>query len=849
MELAMPIDEKTTRFGLELPAQANTLKNDVNRLRDALNVIDQKAVIMDAQGKVEVSQLNDVVPLLDANKLIEASVLPASVVQFEAGQTKLVQAQLPDELFHTSWQVAQENLMVDLVDAKIGDIATLTGSGRVFELKETPPTERDNWKESVQVAITKVNGQPLLANTFNGDLQVAESGINTNITQLEGLTGPLRLGGQGRSGYEAVTYDQLVGAMGTSGGASMSGVMNNFIGAVEWFMGTRPNFPSGHEPADGQLLERAKYPDIWAAIKNGLIKCVRDSSWTASTTGRANFSFGDGDIDTGTTFRMPDLNGIRKAGDGMLGAGLPASVPGLFLRGDGSADAGTAGSVRQNAVPNITGTINFHGSGADDGNSGTVLAGSTGSLVQLGQMSKYVRGSSLLASGASSFGSASLDASKSHAAYGRNEGTGSPTTEVRPNSASGIWIIRVSGSFTAANTEFNVISSEAVEPASNTTLHGGIIKSRINVAGKTRVMASDYANFVWGSAGGTASHNVDVVAYNADGTIASNATYQFQANGQLVIPRGNTGYANLWSGAAVKIVDWMGTNGAESFQSFIAGSAGTTSQGFYGGVSFGMMTTGGVGFPKAQISVAARDKDSSGNFGDVKAFRFSPSGDIETPFLQVNGVQAMGWGECGNRHGLIWNPLYNIGTNYSFYSALSFKTCTPGGYNTTQHIGQIHGNASAFAQVCWGAWGDDDGKYNSRIQIGPNDGSITFIHADPSNPKGSSQTVNMTPTSDITLKRDVQDYDGRQSLDNIEAMELKTFIFKDDVQNRVRRGVIAQQVEQIDPQYVKTRTYVLGEGVERVQKELDSNVLLLDALAAIKVLSARVAELEAKLEA
>lgn len=831
----MPIDDRTKRFDLELPAQANTLKNDVARLRDAMNVLDEKAAILDAQGKVSPEQLKDVVPLLNKG-IIDPANLPTDVVRLLPGETTLSPVQLPPEFMRAVFDVAQENLLVDL-DAKIGDMAHITSSGRVFELKGVPATNRDNWKESVQVAISKVNGKPLLPANFNGDLQVATPGVNDNITSLTGLNGPLRLGGEGQFDYEAVTLGQLKGAMGTSGGASMSGVMNNFIGAVEWFNGSRSALPAGYIPADGQLVSRTapETKDLWTAVDKGLFVKISDTEWVngpspnAGSQYRGKYSTGNGT----TTFRVPDLNGMQLN-----------SIRALFLRGDAAGQAipaiGTVGEVLPSAAPNLFGTIASAGTGIfqPSYNSGIFSTGNR----------DYNDAASGTPNAASNI--VSVDASKASPAYGRkNANQVDPANEVRTNSVNGIWLIRANGSFNAANSEFNCISSDASAPPANTTVHGGILKSRYVTEGKTRVAASSYANFIWGSGAGIAAHNIDVVAYNADGTVASNATYQFQANGQVTIPRGNTGYANLWNGAAIKIQEWMATAGTESFQSFIGGSAATQGAGYYGGVSYGMMTTGGNAFPKAQISVAARDKDASGNFNDVRTFRFSPTGDIETPYLQLNGVQGMGWNECGSRNGLIWNPVYNIGTNYSFYSALSYRTVvSEAKWTTTQHLGQIHGSQDAFAQGCWGVWGRTDGAYNSRIQIGPADNVITFVHGDPSVPGGINSTVTFNPSSDITLKRDVQDYDGQQSLDNIEAMELKTFIFNDDAQNRVRRGVIAQQLEQIDPLYVKNRTYTLGDGQVREQKELDTAALLLDALAAIKVLSARVKELEAKLE-
>lgn len=102
--------------------------------------------------------------------------------------------------------------------------------------------------------------------------------------------------------------------------------------------------------------------------------------------------------------------------------------------------------------------------------------------------------------------------------------------------------------------------------------------------------------------------------------------------------------------------------------------------------------------------------------------------------------------------------------------------------------------------------------------------------------------------SDINYKENVVDYDGRESLENINAMNLVKFTYKDDEQKRERRGVIAQQVREIDPCYVKESdtSYQDEDGnvVENKRLVLDTNPLLMDALCAIKALSAQVDELK-----
>ncbi|HFD7036505.1 tail fiber domain-containing protein [Klebsiella michiganensis] len=116
-------------------------------------------------------------------------------------------------------------------------------------------------------------------------------------------------------------------------------------------------------------------------------------------------------------------------------------------------------------------------------------------------------------------------------------------------------------------------------------------------------------------------------------------------------------------------------------------------------------------------------------------------------------------------------------------------------------------------------------------------------------------------TSDKNLKHDIKPTDGMKSLSNINAMKLVTFIYNDDESGRQRRGVIAQQLQKIDPCYVKVSKGVVnhpaikddeGNEIESEHQEiieklvLDSNPLLMDALSAIQVLSREISELRAE---
>ncbi|EOE6650904.1 tail fiber domain-containing protein [Enterobacter hormaechei] len=110
----------------------------------------------------------------------------------------------------------------------------------------------------------------------------------------------------------------------------------------------------------------------------------------------------------------------------------------------------------------------------------------------------------------------------------------------------------------------------------------------------------------------------------------------------------------------------------------------------------------------------------------------------------------------------------------------------------------------------------------------------------------SSSTIPWTQmqavgTSDINFKKDITELDTEIALANIDAMEFVSFRYKDDDSEAVRRGVIAQQVKKIDPQYVHS-----AEGVGKMT--LDLNPLLMDALAAIKALSMKVTELSQEVD-
>lgn len=116
------------------------------------------------------------------------------------------------------------------------------------------------------------------------------------------------------------------------------------------------------------------------------------------------------------------------------------------------------------------------------------------------------------------------------------------------------------------------------------------------------------------------------------------------------------------------------------------------------------------------------------------------------------------------------------------------------------------------------------------ITFGNNSGTVNYLFA-------------KSPVSDRALKHDIARIDTQVAYDNVMAMEYSSFVYNYDKKETVRRGFIAQQLEEIDPQYV--RKYANANGKESLA--LDENVLLLDLVATVQHLAAKVEALESKL--
>jgi hypothetical protein len=738
------VDNKTPRLDMPLPDAQNFLQDDVGRLIETINDLDKVVALVGDDGKLKPEQLPDNAAQWDANKKIDDAVLSDKVVLLD-DTGKIPVGKIPAAAMPSYRDVSNEIAMTQLV-ALPGDFCHRLDNDKYYVLVKSPATVTANWRELPPSAVYSVNGQ-------SGDITgIAKSGVNSDITRLTGLQGPVALPADGVSPYDAVTLRQL--SQVTAGqGATMNGVMNNFIGAVEWFNGTRAMLPAGYIAADGQTLTRtnAATIDLWAAVNAGMFISCSEKDWltgspSAPTWNRASYSLGDG----ATTFRVPDLNGGFTA-QTINGTAYSGSLGAIHLVGQGADNppnwpGRSSGHMYPQAVPNITGNPN---------STALTYASNVGNDVGAGAF----KNTDVQAMGGTGTGGTvarynyynfTFDASKSDSSYGRNG------LYNNPNDAAGIWIIRASGAFQAANTTFDCINSDATLPPVGTSVTSGQINVRYLNAGKTLCAAGFNSSM---PIGGSPSGVWGVAKWSDTTNALSWRHMDFD-----------------WETQSLKLTGRFQGGGAllYSFRSMAV-----------------QMVTDSTTMKFVQADVT----------------------NANMAYKQISQIFS------SNRAGQIW---------------------TVEGWS-----GAISDSTSDVSRMSWACGFCDGGGY-SRAWMLRNDAMIVSpngrgLMLDGAGEIKLSTIIDATkPTSDITLKDNITAFDIGISLLKVNALEIKSFMMKDDATKTVRRGVIAQQARNVDKAYV-------DGSIDHLRME--PYPLLIDALASIQVLTQRNDALEKRLAA
>lgn len=305
--------------------------------------------------------------------------------------------------------------------------------------------------------------------------------------------GSTPLAGDPVNDYDAATKRWVENLVNTGTvGPSMNGVMNYGVGDFH-LRDSRAYIQPYEVVADGQLLNRADWPELWAYAQ--MLTPIADADWLADPTKRGKYSLGNGT----TTFRVPDRNGVQTG-----------SIDSLYGRGDGG-NSSLDGAVIESGAPDIQGSIRTVSAAAVFENSGqsgafynqeaTYPYADLGSITAPGATQNYPR-------------RVGFSANRSNSVYGRT------TTEIRPKSFIGVWVIRASGGFVAANTSWSVINADNSTPETGVNVIGGKVQSQYK-----NPSSSQYATLYSGSAWGSACF----AAIEAQGT--GTHTYKFYEDG------------------------------------------------------------------------------------------------------------------------------------------------------------------------------------------------------------------------------------------------------------------------------------------------------------------------------
>ncbi|ENL8725217.1 tail fiber domain-containing protein [Citrobacter amalonaticus] len=124
---------------------------------------------------------------------------------------------------------------------------------------------------------------------------------------------------------------------------------------------------------------------------------------------------------------------------------------------------------------------------------------------------------------------------------------------------------------------------------------------------------------------------------------------------------------------------------------------------------------------------------------------------------------------------------------------------------------------------------------------------LTFLRAHP-----------LQGTSGLAFKHGVKDADLAEAVNRIDALRMVNFVYNDDEQKRVRFGVIAEEAEQVAPQYIKHNSEpvadILDEEGNKIGEEtrdrpsVDNNPIVMDLLGYVKHLKAEIEMLKTALK-
>ncbi|MEL7553142.1 hypothetical protein AAGV37_24960 [Pseudomonas protegens] len=305
-----------------------------------------------ADAAVPATALGDSVPQL-INGVVPASQLPSFVDDVLEFPTL--------EDFPEAGETGKIYIAVNDGDSPTNPTRQYRWSGSAFVLIPSSPGSTDQVPEGAtnqyftqsRVRSTTLSGLGALVNaailatdTVLQAFAKLQGQLNAKLGKSEVAADASKLGGQSASYYTATMTGATASTNGVKGlvpapaiadkdrflkgDGSFGDVGGLPVGSlIPWHM-SEASLPSGHIPANGQLIDRSVFPQLWTLVS---AVAVTDAQWLADDNLQARFSAGDGS----TTFRMPDINGKRTGG----------TMPAMFLRGYGRGSNGYPGNAQR----------------------------------------------------------------------------------------------------------------------------------------------------------------------------------------------------------------------------------------------------------------------------------------------------------------------------------------------------------------------------------------------------------------------------------------------------------------------------------------------------------------------
>ena len=251
----------------------------------------------------------------------------------------------------------------------------------------------------------------------------------------------------------------------------------------------------------------------------------------------------------------------------------------------------------------------------------------------------------------------------------------------------------------------------------------------------------------------------------------------------------------------------------------------------------GLVRSGDVSMSNVQMNVISPTKGSS-------SFIWYPHGVYHSERHQA-APYATSWNGAAENGQCPYYVKTATNNDSGYAVGLSVGNVASGGYNTRMSLGVISGGANAWSRPALYVSGDN--TYSRAWEFTPYNGDITSW----SNGFDSQSYIfQKNPNCDIKLKDDVDYTNGKAAFDNIMQIKPATYVYKADEKRRVRRGVIAQDMQKIDPEYVKLLKFneEMEDEETTEQLTLDSNPIMLDNLLATNYLGNMVLEQQKQIE-